>query len=108
MSLYTSIDSLAHTTEKQAFISLQTGVRIVDNKMAAGTDHYLEVIKLRRLSVACQQLSNYFVNWKELFMGHKCQLGMTEPPVDVEAWLNKTFKPFRQTGMSAWENEAIH
>lgn len=54
---------------KQAF-SLQTNVGMVDTKMAAESDHYLEVIKLPRLSVACQRLSNYVVNWWELFMRH--------------------------------------
>lgn len=44
---------------KQAFSHLQKNVRIVDTEMSAGTDHYLEVIKLLCLSVvlsAAEQL----------------------------------------------------
>lgn len=96
MSCYSTIDMLT-PSRKQAFSRLQTNVRIVDTKMAAGTDYYLQVIKLLRLSVACQQLSNYFVNLPELFMRRNVNRGVTELPVDTEARLKNTkaFHMFR-------------
>lgn len=74
MSRHSGTDSLTQT-ENKLLVALQTNIRIIDTKMAAGTDHYLEVIKLLRLSVARQQLSNYFVNWQELFMRHNVNWG---------------------------------
>lgn len=52
--------------------------------MATGTDYYLEVIKLLRLSMACQQPSNYFVNWQELFMRHGVNRA-TESRIGIKA-----------------------
>lgn len=74
---------------KQAFCSLQTNIRIVNTKMAAGTDHYLEVIKRLPLS-SMSTAEQLLVNWQELFYETQCQLVTTERLVDIKAWPKNT------------------
>lgn len=52
---YFGTDSLTHKW-KQAVSSLQTNVRVVSTKMAAKTDHYLEVIKTLSSMSTTEQL----------------------------------------------------
>lgn len=80
MSWYSSIDSLTHNW-KQAFSRLQTDVRIVDNKMAAGTDHYLEVIKPCTSMSTAEQLLCQLA--RAVYETH-CQLVTIQPPINIK------------------------
>lgn len=71
--------------------------------MAAGTDHYLAVIKpLSNMSTA-EQL---FCQLARTVYETHCQPVATELPVDIKAE-NKTLNPFTQFGMTMRENGAI-
>lgn len=98
-----SVLTVSHSTENKLLVAPQTNIRIIDTKMAAGTDHYLGVIKLLHLCVACQQLSNYFANWQELFMRHNVNLGWwSYRSTSRQSW--KRLNPFTQFGRTATEN----
>lgn len=85
MSRYSSHYWQSHTRGwKQAFCGPQTNVMIVNSRMGAGPDHYLEVIKpLSSMSAAEQLLCHLARAVQET----DCQRGAAEPPVDIKAKL---------------------